>query len=288
MITKEMIDDFSESIEYDVRAFLTKFSLFVSNNLPSITLYFKGKTRVADANSFAALKTLNKEIVKLFEQINSNKSSLTNYKNWVIIETLEEVKAKIETINNLSRWLRSSITEVSYSEPTVEITLKQSQTLEMLVQSLGSNDALNSWKDIAIDNSLREEDYTNDGGNLLKVKLQTADILFLNTVIDNIQGENVYGKDLKRKLTFENNDLVVLSPFESFVQTCEILSQLKKKDNPDAPNDGLNEKFIIGSNIALLGFPTIIRQMTAVFAQDDIITSFSVTSIKREEDAVYI
>lgn len=288
-LNKDIFEEFESITNYPLSDFIKVFAFFVTNNYPKIVSYFSNESDVADAQSFKNLQSLLKESVKIFGIISENSERFNNYKWWVLIDELEKVKIKLETSENSSKWLRSSISQVRFTPQTADITLKQGQTIESLArEKVGIEDWNNDWKDIAVLNNVAEEDYTLEGGNLLKVVLQGNNSFFLQTVVDNLQGDAVLGKDLDKNLSFDDNDLRVLSPQDTFQQSIQILSSLKILDNPEQPDQGLSQAFIVGSNINLLTFPTIIRQMTNTFNTDDTVKSFSIVSIDREQDAVFI
>lgn len=288
-LTGDILQEFYEKTGYPISTFITDFVNFIDNDYPKVVSYFSGENPTANAVAFNNLNSLLIENNKLFETISLNSNILNNYKWWVLIEEIENIDTRLSTIQNTSKWLRSSITQVNFTPTSVGVILQQQQTLEQLSRNVANIKNWNDdWAQIAQQNGLEEEMYTTEGGNYLLISPQGSNNIVLRTVVDNIAGDKILGIDLNKKIQFENNDLQVLSPRDTFIQTVQILSQLKLGDNPDYPQIGLNKKFIVGTNRNALSYPTIIRQMGESFSTDDTIKSFSIDNIRRESDALYL
>lgn len=289
MINKDILNEFYDLTKFDIISYYTDFSNFMKTDYNNLYNYFNGNTEVINPAAFNKLDFLLQQSVNLFSLYNQVKDNLNNYKWWDLLEQLEEIHSSLLTIKSLSKWLRSPKTNYSYNQKTeLQITLDQNQTLERLnSERLNEIDSQNSWYNTAIRNNLKEEDYSIEGGNLLTVSFNLTGSIFINAVVDNITGEKVLGIDIDKKFTFENNDIKVLTYSDTFKQSVLILSSLKKGDNPYLPNDGIDTKSVIGTNINLVNYPSIVRQMSNAFATDDTIKSFAIIDIKRESDAIY-
>ena len=291
-LNKDILDEFEDITRYPITSFFEKVVLFIQNDHKLIVDYFSGKLKELPTVSFTNFDFLFSEIDKLFGIIQINNSSFSNFKWFLLIEEVEKIHNFLLTTNKISKWLRSSITSRSFSAYTeIEVGLKQSQTLEALSRDLGSRDSENDWVDIAFLNELEEENYTSEGGNILKANT-SASIKKLNikTIVDNLQGDKILGVDIYKKLTYDitEQDLKVLSPKETYKQSINILITLKKGDNPEFSDQGRNEKLTVGSNINSIAYPILFRQMKEVFATDDTIKSFVVTDVNRKQDGLFI
>lgn len=206
-------------------------------------------------------------------------------------EQLEDISATLDTANNASRWLRSSIvgTQAYLQNTQVNYVGKQGQGLEQVERDvLKSDDPEETWVQTALRNQLREEDYTTDGNYLIKVTFSNGRAISIQSVVDNIdEGKKTYGKDIQRQLELSNNDLVVLDYDDTLAQSAEILAGLKQLDNPTFPDLGIDRRFI-GSNIAALSYPTLFRQIAQSFATDDSFESFSIIDVARQQDAALV
>lgn len=287
----EILEEFKEKTGYPIKVFFEDVEDFISNYYSNIISFYKGESSSLDTQSFEILNDLLKRVNNIFEIIRLNGSRLRNYKFWELESKIEDTYTFLLNIKNSPKWLRSTANGNKFSTNiALDIPLQQGQTLENISEIiLGSSDFQNDWKDLAVQNELEEEDYTSDGGIIIKAIFNKGNkSISIKSVVDTMEEENILGKDFKNKLTFEDNDLKILSPKETFLQSINTLINLRKGGNPEFRNQGLNPKFIVGSNINNITYPTLFRDLTNLFRTDDSIKSFSIVDIKREGEAIYI
>lgn len=290
-ITRDGLDNFHRLTSYDIKLFFDQYVDFIDNHYSNITNYYSAASNVNPTHALNKLSWLLKERSKIIDVVVLNSPSLDNYENWAILEYVENIGHALETANNLSRWLRSSITNDGYKQDVIgQHMASQGQALDDIERDvLKSNDWRNEWVTTAIQNELEEEDYTPDGGYLIRVIYKNNSSIFLNGVVDNInEPQKTYGKDINKRITFENDDLVVLDYKDTIMQSAEILTGLNRGDDPAYPDRGLNTKAIIGGNLAGISYPTIFRDLAGNFATDDSFRSFQITDVKREQDAIFL
>jgi hypothetical protein len=298
-INLEVIQDFENIIRYPIESFLKKVEFFSNNNYPEIINFYNGQGVSSNlGQSFSNLDYLINEIKRVFNSIEINRNLLKNFKWRLIIEHIENIENFLLSANNASRWLRSNITRTAFEAGTqLSVPLRQNQTIESIAADyVDSNNFDNDWVKIAINNELNEEDYTTEGGIVIDVSLnsnQTRSSFNIEAIVDNPQGEKILGIDIKKKLTYVNDsnnfgDFEVLSPRDSFLQSALILMELRKRGNPEFPQDGLNKNLTAGNNLNSISYPTIFRQLTATFKTDDTFKNLTLDELKREQDALYM
>lgn len=290
-LTADLLEEFQTLTKFPIFAFFKSFDDFLSNDYKNIISYYSGNITNLDNNSFKKLNTLKEGIQQLFSVFSLNKNTFIEYKWWILIEQIEKIDNLLMMIDNTSKWLRSTISRGNFNpNPEVQIPFNQGQTLESISrETLGSTNWSNTWVDLALKNDLREEDYTSQAGFLIKANFNFALNSFVITaIVDNPVGERVLGIDLDKKLQFVDNDFKILPPRETFAQTIQILIYLRKGDNPEFPDQGIEPKLIVGSNVSALNYPILFRQLTQIFRTDDTVKSFSINSINRDQDAVFI
>lgn len=291
-INAKILDEFKQLTGKDIESFFKKCLVFFQSDYYQIVQYFSGRISTITSQPFTNLDLLEKEKRTLFESFHNHSKRMKNSKWWDLLEQLEDIDNRLSTLRNINRWARSSATNVAYS-PNIQLdyTLLQNQTLERVAKDvLKSRTPQDDWIDIALDNSLEEEEYTSQGGVNLKLKLDKIVNLgiVVNSVVDYLVGKSIYGKDLDRKLQFLDDDLKILGYDDTIKQSVDILILLRKNDNPDSPTLGLQSSVAIGSSRAALNFPIIIRQLTETFNSDDTLKNFKVNSIKQEQDNLLI
>lgn len=278
-------DSFKNITSYDIEKFFNSYTYFVNNYYGNIVNYYKGEN--IDKNSFNYLDLLNAEIQKIDNLWDFYSKSFDLVDFWEMLDVYENIKIKLSTVNNLGRWLRSSRTDRFNLNTTLNHVQRQGENIERIAQNFGSIDKENDWTTIAIDNSLNEEGYTSEGGVLLKVRLSNNLNFDIKNIVDFFTKENLYGKDILKKFTLENGDLVTLVGFNSLIQTFETIMLTEKGSIPEFPQDGL-ESNLVGSNVNAFNYPSIFRNLMNMFQKDDRFSVLELIDIFRKEDGVSI
>lgn len=289
---RNIYSDFFNLTRRDIQSFFQDCLGFFQSDYITISDYFSGRSKTIDSISFDKFSRLQLERNSYFETISQYSTQMSGTKWYEIVELLEVIDSRFQTLSNINKWARASVTRTAYS-PTVQIdyNIAQNQTLETIARDvLFSQTPQDSWVDIALDNNLAEEDYSSEGGNNLQLQIGRNINLGIQveSVVDILQGKSIYGKDLNRNLTITNEDYEVLGYDKTILQSVDILVKLKRNDNPDYPNLGLQSNIAIGQNRSVLNFPIITRQMTQTFSSDDTLKNFNIESIKLEQDNLMI
>lgn len=290
-LTSEVLTNFEDITSYDIALFLRTHVDFLETDYNDIVSYYEGNSMIVPTLAFNKLKWLRSEYKKIIDIFSLNASLLLTYDYWVLLEYIEEIGTSLETASNASKWLRSVPTKNGYKQVNiVEHIAAEGASIESLERYvLGSSDPEESWVETAMDNDLREEDYTTKGGYLLKVNFKNGTAFFINSVVDNIDSaEKTYGLDVKRKIEIQDNDIVSLGYRETIIQAAEIYAGLKVGDNPAIPDDGVDPRVVVGSTIAGASYPIVFRQLASVFAKDDSFKEFQIQDVVRDKDAVIV
>jgi hypothetical protein len=287
------IDRFSYRLRYNIEVYLQLYSHFIQNNVQSIVQFFEDSINNPNKESFDFLESMMIESAKIKILIKLNKNSFRQIDDWELLDFLENIDTKLQTINNAARWTRSSRTQNSWSGNVIQTNyvLRDDQTLEQVSEDVyGGNTSQDDWMRIAVENDLGETDYQVRGGNQIKITKRNSSSpnYFLNSIIDNLVGQKLYGIDFNRKIGFTNNDLNVLSYNDTVIQSVLILVSVKKGDNPEFSALGVDPKLAIGASYGSLKFSSIIRQLQQVFATDDSLRNFSVTNVSYQNGVLSI
>lgn len=292
-LSPDIVLDFENLTQFPLADFFSNVNSFIKKDSVSIINYYNGNILSLNNSSFNNLNNLLDDIQHLFSVFSLNKNVFSNYKWWLLISQIEDIENTLLMIDNSSKWLRSTISKGNFNpNPEVDIPFNQGQTLESIERDiLGSQDWSNTWQDLAIKNDLAEEDYTSQGGFLIKANFDyTFNNFKINTIVDNPIGKNILGIDINKKLEYDSalDDLIVLSPEDTFFQNVNILINLRKGDNPEFFDQGINPKIVVGSNLNSLAYPILFRQLSILFKADDTIKSFIIDTINRVQDSVSI
>jgi len=291
---RKTVDYFSMVTRYDVSTYLELYSIFIQSNQPQILAYYRDRDTAPDATSFDFMEKLITESIKLDNLIKMHKNAFDKIDHWELLIMLEEVRDKLETVKNTSKWIGSSKAKNSWHSTSISSShvLEQNETLEDISLDLNGRggDNQNDWAQIAMENDLLETDYTVDGGNKIQLTkgISTSPNFFIKSVIDTLYNQTMYGLDLSRKITFENNDIKVLNYNDTVLQAVEILILLKKGDVPEFPNFGIDADLGVGGNAGQLFHSAIVRQLRAVFSTDDTLRNFNVLKAEYKEGDLHI
>ena len=285
MSTIAGIEQFNQITGYDIGAFFIQYRDFVSLHYQNIIDYYAGDDRVAI--SFEALNQLNREIRQIEPLIDLHRNRFQTIDAWIIVDAYGDIFVAVETVNNMSKWSRSSRTTQFNRNVQVERVLKQGETFERVARELGIADSDNTWARTVIENYIIEEDYTPAGGALFSVPIRSNVNFGLPNIVDNLNEENVYGKDIRRDMVFENDDLVTVTGSDALEQTVETILQTRKGSIPEFPEDGIEEA-VIGTNVNVIQYPTIFRNLLNIFRKDGRFTEINLLDLNRDQDAVFM
>lgn len=293
-VTVDQINNFQSVLQYDVALYLQNYSWFVDNMYPAIVAYFQGTTDEIDPSAFSILDGLIQQSNYLSVIIYSLREKFNSLSDWFVLDFLEDISIKLTTIYHTDKFTRSPRTNNSFGNSLeYQYILPQNDTLEEVAKGQLGN--VDDWDDIALRNNLLETDYTPDGGNTLILSRKNSSITptYLNSVVDNLQGEKVYGLDVCKKFSFvddgsgtDSQDFKILDYKKTFIQAVTILIGLKKGDIPEAQNLGI-EPGLIGGNQGIFTYKSIERQLKQTFQVDDTIQDFTIVGFRYQQGSVY-
>jgi hypothetical protein len=285
-MNSDTVINFSKLSKYDVTLFLTDFINF-SSNLSNAISYYNGLVSKLDNNFIPTLTDLQNRVSDIQTLLINNKSQLFTADYWDLVDLIDSISVKLDTIQNLPKWLRSSTVLAGYNTETqITYVQKQKQSLESLANEIGYSDPGNEWYDIAIKNDLEEESYNAKGGVIFTVSWQNDFNFKLKSVVAVLTADNLSGQDLAQQFQFLNNDLLALSPSDTLMQNVNILITLLKGDNPEFRDDGVDKAMIGNLNQNFNIFPSLFRQIYNTFSKDDTLKSVSIIDINKNSGSV--
>lgn len=290
MIKEQVITNFTKLTNFPMAEFLTESKIFFTEDVNEIVNFFKGYTNFLDKQKVKKLNSLSEKSIVITNFFYEKKGVMNTVDYWELLDTIEEIKSKLQYYQNISKFLRSSVINgVSRSGVVFDYTMNNQDTLEGISKDfIGEDDYENDWTKHALDNDLKEEDWDIEGGENLKLRKQLFQRDLVTSMIDNTIGERIYGKDIKRLFELKDDDLVVLDYKETVQQTVDTLSVLKKGDIPEFPDLGIDSSLYKGTNYSQLNFVSIGRELKRIFSSDDLFKDFEVIDIRHEQGDVFI
>ena len=216
-----------------------------------------------------------------------NRFNLKFY-HFELLEKIEIVNTQLVKCLWLSKLLRSTRSANSYkSKLEVDYVMKRYETLESVQKDqIQFANFDNDWWTLAIKNDLSESDYDNKGGQNLKLPLNFKAGQFLTSVVDNPVGEKLYGRDIKRKLTFADDDLETLNYNDTVLQSLDVFLETRLSTVPEFPKLGYNESLVTGSTKGTASISVLRRQLLNIFNTDDSFDDFKITKLEFDKDAL--
>lgn len=289
-LNNDLIVKFKKITRYDLQKYLLGVELLTKEHFGKIIQFYNGRQKTIPAQSLKLLDGLQEESERLDYIIGLNVNRMDGTDWWDLLEVIEDVKVKLKTMQNVSKWARVSTTlALRSTKPSITLQLRQNQTIERLAGgSLGYANEHQDWYDIAITNDLREEGYTPAGGTSLQVSASGGVSFNITSIVDIMNQENMKGKDIHKKISWVDNDLETVVGDDCFIQCCETLLELRKGGNPEFVFHGLTTELVTGQNYNSIAYPVLVRQITEVLGTDDAIDNFTIDNIERRTDGLFV
>lgn len=284
------IEIFQNKTNFPLADFLVEANSFFSNEFNDIVNFYSGNKNTLDRSQIKKLNSLSEKAIYLQRIFRDNKSKFNTVDFWELLDIIEDIKVKLSTSQNMSKYLRSTINNsVDKKNGFVFDTILENQeTLEDINLKKLKNTYEEDWFDIALENDLKEIDWDISGGKELKLRKKIFQSDLVTSMIDNTVGEKIYGRDIKKKLTFEDDDLKSLDYKETVNQTVEILASLNKGDIPEYREIGIPIGLYKGSNFSRLNYSSIVRELNKNFSTDDLFSNFNILEMEYKEGDLYI
>lgn len=279
------VEQFKKVTGYDIEKFFNDYTYFVENYYQNIINYYNGAD--IDQVSFNYLEYLKKETIKIESLIDQYNNTFNTTDFWTINNIFADIQTKLETCDNMGRWMRSARVGRYSSTVTIPHIQRQNETLEKINRDAGFSD-VDSWTDLSISNQVIEEDYTNKGGRLLNVRIPNNSNFNLQNIVDNLTAENVYGKDLTCKIEIQSDGgLTTLTGKDSLRQTFSTIMSTIKGSIPEFPNDGVPD-YVYGSNKNIIQYPIIFRSLLSMIQKDKRFTGLELLDINKDQDSIFM
>lgn len=289
-ITTSHIENFEKITNFKLYDLLFNVKEFFSNEYPEIIEFYRGNSKFIKKDNFKKLEILIQECERCTDAFSRNKKSFDKCFYWDILDSMEDIKIKLLTTKNSSKFLRSSIINGKLNSGlVVSVKLEKNQTIEDVAKNvLNSSDPDLDWLEIAIQNDLKESDWDIDGGTQILVRKNIFQRDLVTSFVDNTIGERIYGLDIKREFNFKDEDLETLSYKETLYQTVEILSSLSKGDIPEFRELGIESSIYKGTNYSQLNASSISNQLRKSFDTDDLFKDFEILDMKLEQGDIFL
>ena len=286
-LSDNTILDFENVIDFDLTTYINDYINFINIDLQKFVDFYKGISilNITSKNNFNSLLQRSIDLSNILQQqlFYFTRCDFAN-----LIEIIDNIRFDLKKINNLSKYLKSSIISINYTlNVAIDKVVSNFETMEIIHNDKPNNQ--NTWVDTAIKNRIYESNFDETNGYTIKLEKSNITNFDISNVIDNLIGENLYGKDIKKTIEFTNDysDLVTLNGKDTFQQALEITTNLQQNDNPFYPFAGVDPSLLFGNMIGI-NIPFIISDLTNTFLLDQTIQNFSVDDINVDINALYL
>lgn len=313
MLVAEYIIRFSNVTKYRLTDFLERYQEFFDNDYTFIDQYFSGLSETVDHDRLRRLQKLLADCKELQAQFKNYANRFDNCGYWLLMEWIDDLITQVEKVVKLPKFRRTTLTARNY-KPVIQVesTIGAQRTMEDLstaIQSSGYDRV--TWEQLMLDNDLEEDQWEID--ELVPVIAMVNNITpaAVRTILEPPVGEQVYGKDIARKIAIEVEeevntkavfgrsgdettvtsarrigDLKIVKYKDNIDQKVMILMGLRRGTVPDNPLLGVDPNLTAGVTAAQLSLPTVRRQQVDTFLQDDLFESVDMTAIEQVQDGL--
>ena len=282
-MTTKVLETFREQTGANIGLFLQNFVLFCNNYYHYIVSYYQGEDVNEIGDVFARLDSLI-DSARQIEPLFTLKSNVLNgLEMWELLDVFTDCETKLWTIDNSSKWLRSAIIGRYGSITVVKRYLRTGETFEKVSQELGSSNPQNDWFDMVRNNFIEEEQYAPDQGVMFKINIRTSGNHNIDNIVDNLQGDNILGKDIDKNLKFENGDLAVVEFDNAIAQALDTMLNCVRGAIPEFPTYGLPTD-CYGVSRSALQYPSIFKSIVNMVQRDGRWSSVELLDLSMKDD----
>lgn len=277
-----IIIEFEKVTKYPLIQFLTKYRSFMINSYPAINRYFSGQVEGIDNSHLITLKELTIECKDVMAQFKNFANKFATCGYWELMEYLDDLNDTIEKINKLPKFRRTALTKRGY-QPYVVVASSVGgyRTMEDVANSVKQiNQDNTNWVDLMLNNDLNEVDWEIDKLTPINVFVNNRVDVVVTTILDMPIGKRIYGRDIARKITFKDNDLLLVEYQANVEQKCNILLELNRGDVPENMLFGKNSNLTTGVTTKQFSYPELVQDIQNNFLQNDLFEYAVVTDFK--------
>lgn len=287
-VNTDTLYDFEKIISTEVTRYITDYSDFIDNHLPYFVSFYKGEIDNVPLQSLSFFNNLIQTGQEINNIVTQHLNLLTRNDFVDTIELLDNIFYSLGTVSKLSRFLKSSrINTSDTGRVSYNTNVSAHQTPELIHKD--RNDPQNEWVDTYVKNRIYELDYESEGGYSLTKETSSFQSFDINTVIDNLVGEKMNGKDIDRnfKFTYDLSDIEVLDYNATAKQTFETALSLNRGDNPFYKDTGIDPLLAFG-DLKGANVQFIIQDISGTVNSDDCFQDFKVDDITSQDNLLVL
>lgn len=281
----DIVSDFEKITKFAILDYFEQYRDFMQNDFSQISAYYSGDAESVDPSCVTNFNTLRTKSKMLLQQFINFSHRLSSCGFWELLEYCQDLNDTLDKITKLPKYYRTAKTARGY-KPYIQAkgNIGGLKTIGDLAQAIGSSGV--SETSLIMDNDLQEKDWEIDKLSVINAFVDNRSDVVVETILEQPTGNRIYGKDIDRKITLKDNDVVVRSFENNVEQKCDILLELERGDIPEMPTFGKNP--LQGTNMANYNYAELAKDLQNVFRHDDLFESVEVTGVDFKGGDLYV
>lgn len=280
----DVANEFQNITKFELYQYFKDYSDFLQSDYSEVYSYFSGKIENIDNSKLTTLSNLldrSNNLTRIFQEF---AGKLGNVGYWELQQYCQDLKDTLERISKLPKYRRTAKTCRGY-KPYVQVSenIGGMKTIKDLAEQLGNGITEN---ELILNNDLEEGDYEIDQLSSITALVENQVNIVVSTIMEQPIGRRIYGRDIKRKISFKNNDLQIVEYEDNIEQKTNILLELNKGDVPEIPSFG--KTVISGSTYNGYNYGSLVSDLRENFLQNDLFEDISVENIDYKDNDLYI
>lgn len=277
-------NEFQNITKFELLQYFTAYADFLQKDYAEVYAYFSGKTETIDNSKLGTLSDLinkSNDLTRIFQEF---AGKLGNVGYWELQQYCQDLKDTLERISKLPKYCRTAKTCRGY-KPYVQVSedIGGMKTIGDLAEQLGGEITEN---ELILNNDLEEGDYEIDSLSSITALVENQVNVVVGTIMEQPIGNRIYGRDISRNISFDENDIAIVKYEDNVEQKSDILLELNKGDVPEIPYFG--KTIVSGSTYNGYNYGTLVSDLRENFLQDDLFDKVTVTDIDYKEGDLYV
>ncbi len=272
----DIVTEFENVTKFGLLKYMEDYRDFMQRDFAYLSAYYAGKTEEVSSEVTEHYNSLTARSKTLLQNFKNFRSKLSNCGFWELQQYCQNLNDVLERVGKLPKYYRT-VKSVRGYQPFVKVKadiggLKTPQDLAMEIGSAGVTET-----SLILDNDLQESAWEIDRLSQIDATINNRNDLVVETILEPAVGEQIYGKDIHKKITIVDNDLDGSSDLDNVEQKVDTLLLLNKGDVPEMPAFGKNN--ILGLNSGSYNYAEMMKDIRNTFLQDDLFDSVEITDM---------
>lgn len=273
----DIVTDFENITKFALLDYLEQYRDFMQEDFSYLSAYYAGNSASVDVSIVSNFNDLRKKGKTLMQQFINFSHRLSNCGFWELQEYCQDLYDTLEKTAKLPKYYRTSKSVRGNYHPYIQVNadIGGMKTVKDVSNEIDSNGV--SEVSLIIDNDLQEKDWEIDKLSQITAFISNRRDIVVETILEQPIGRQVYGRDIDRKITLKDNDLVTKKYEENINQKVDVLLELEAGDIPEIPTYGRSR--LTGTTMGNYNYAELIQDLQAVFTQDDMFDEITIDDV---------